>query len=337
LVVLFSAIPLFAQQPTISYLMCDEAKSQLQIRGSFGVDSGSVSIEDTTLGIVSWSDSLIICSLPDIGKGAGGGVVVKSTKGISNKRILSIFSIDYYHQSFRWVPNSFGGLWNTDVDYHWIVNWRMDIEFRKDNNQIRFEASKSSYIFELPKTFHYYDTSVFFNQGFNFSGNIDLTNFMIIFDREKIKAGGSFDTLISFKPTSFDTTGFIQDYIDIDTGYVTNGNIVVRQKKIDSLYNAKILFPPNPKSNVIQKTQSNDPLKFWQEDHSLIINSETHLGPTTASLYTIDGRLLSQTKLDIPTAGIYTLDVSDVHIRFALLVLQTAKGMIMRKILLSEP
>src|SRR5579872_3794142 len=95
------ANPLYAQQPTISYLMCDEAKSQLQIRGSFGVDSGSVSIEDTTLGIVSWSDSLIICSLPDIGKGAGGGVVVKSTKGVSNKRILSIFSIDYYHQSFR--------------------------------------------------------------------------------------------------------------------------------------------------------------------------------------------------------------------------------------------
>jgi hypothetical protein len=77
--------------------MCDEAKSQLQIRGSFGLDSGSVMIEDTTLGIVSWSDSLIICSLPDSGKGAGGRVLLQTIHGISNKRMLSIFSVNIHH------------------------------------------------------------------------------------------------------------------------------------------------------------------------------------------------------------------------------------------------
>src|ERR1043165_581610 len=91
--ILFCASPLLAQQPTISYLMCDEAKSQLQIRGSFGTDSGSVTIEDTTLGIVSWSDSLIICDLPDSGKGVGGNVRVRTVSGVSNTRTLSIFSM----------------------------------------------------------------------------------------------------------------------------------------------------------------------------------------------------------------------------------------------------
>src|ERR1043165_9035787 len=95
--ILFCASPLLAQQPTISYLMCDEAKSQLQIRGSFGTDSGSVTIEDTTLGIVSWSDSLIICNLPDSGKGAGGHVIVQTIQGVSNTRVLSIIRANIDH------------------------------------------------------------------------------------------------------------------------------------------------------------------------------------------------------------------------------------------------
>src|SRR5438105_5539464 len=91
--VIFCSGILYSQQPSISYLMCDEAKSQLQIRGSFGMDSGSVTIEDTTLGIVFWSDSLIICNLPDSGKGAGGNVSVQTVRGVSNMRALSIFLI----------------------------------------------------------------------------------------------------------------------------------------------------------------------------------------------------------------------------------------------------
>src|SRR6185436_5811716 len=113
--------------------MCDEEKSQLQIRGSFGVDSGSVSIEDTTLGIVSWSDSLIICDLPDSGKGAGGGVIVQTIKGQSSKRMLSIFSLNIDHP-FWWLDHGSGqGKWYFIYHRIWEVSWRTDISTRPIN------------------------------------------------------------------------------------------------------------------------------------------------------------------------------------------------------------
>lgn len=336
LTVLFCTSPLFAQQPSISYLMCDEAKSQLQIHGSFGIDSGSVSIEDTTLGVVSWSDSLIICNLPDSGKGAGGSVGVKTINGTSNRRTLSIFLLKLYHLPFVWVPNSFGGHWYATNSRTWVVSWRIDIVSRQDSNKvIRFEASKNSYLVSPGGGWPYHDTSDFFDHGFTFSGIIDLQNLKIIFGQEKFKYG-TFDTLYTPNSTQFDTNGFITGYINVDTGYVENGN-VVRTKKIDSLYDAKILFPPNPKDIVSQQFQLNDPIKIWRENHSLIVRSENALGETTASLYTIDGRLLSRTKFDISAPGIFSFDVSDVHTHFAILVLQTSKGVITKKILLSEP
>ena len=130
---LFCESPLLAQQPSISYLMCDEAKSQLQIHGSFGTDSGSVSIEDTTLGIVSWSDSLIIASLPDSGKGAGGDVVVQTVNGVSNKRVFSIFSmmVDYLYWGWNAInpPHD----WFFAVGQRWSINWRADIGTRGTN------------------------------------------------------------------------------------------------------------------------------------------------------------------------------------------------------------
>jgi len=99
-------------------------------------------------------------------------------------------------------------------------------------------------------------------------------------------------------------------------------------------YGGHILFPPNTKSSVLQPSQPNIvQIKITTNENLTTLQTETSLGSTTASLYTIDGKLLKQTKLDISAAGIYTIDVSDVHTRFALLVLQTEKGVITRKIL----
>src|SRR5579872_5606264 len=141
------ANPLYAQQPSISYLMCDEAKSQLQIRGSFGVNSGSVTIEDTTLGIVSWSDSLIICSLPDSGKGAGGHVEVKTVKGVSNERALSIFSAKVDYLYWGWSAISPPHDWFCAAGQRWSISWRADIGFRTNKfaQVIPFEISKKSF------------------------------------------------------------------------------------------------------------------------------------------------------------------------------------------------
>src|SRR5437763_7976048 len=122
--VIFVCGVLQAQQPSISYLMCDEAKSQLQIRGAFGTDSGSVTIEDTTLGIVSWSDSLIICNLPDSGKGSGGNVVIENKGGKSNERFLSIIYLEVSAASE--IQESNGRL-TINGEWEWHLDWRADL------------------------------------------------------------------------------------------------------------------------------------------------------------------------------------------------------------------
>src|SRR3989440_4082851 len=134
LAIFVASTPLLAQQPSISYLMCDEAKSQLQIHGSFGIDSGSVSIEDTTLGIVSWSDSLIICNLPDSGKGAGGQVVIVNKNGESNRRMLSIFNIAVLHSD--WYAGN--GSYNPKGFFTWNISWRMDLRNDRKDSIVRF-------------------------------------------------------------------------------------------------------------------------------------------------------------------------------------------------------
>ncbi len=74
-------------------------------------------------------------------------------------------------------------------------------------------------------------------------------------------------------------------------------------------------------------------VNYNQESDRIELQSTSPLGSTTASLYTIDGRLLKRTKLDISSPGIFSFDVSDVHTRFAILVLQTGRGVITKKIL----
>lgn len=325
------ANPLLAQQPSISYLMCDEAKSQLQIHGSFGIDSGSVSIEDTTLGIVSWSDSLIICDLPDSGKGAGGGVVVHTVKGISNLGILSIVNVTisrdiYYYSS--------GPTWYGWGSYVWKVSWRADIKSHHSSRAMiySFEASKISKASCSDVGIHpvFWRDSSLSEKDSSFSayGAIDLKNnwFVIHGDMlpHKGKASYMYPDLLKPKLVVYDSSGIIVAIVD-SSGYA--------DKKWVDHTTGSISFPPNPKSSVTNKYQLPNPIRIFQENNALIIYSENSLGPATASLYTIDGRLLKRTKLDISAPGIFSIDMSDVHTHFAILVLQTEKGIITKKIL----
>jgi hypothetical protein len=332
LAILFCASPLFAQQPSISYLMCDEAKNQLQIRGSFGIDSGSVTIEDTTLGIVSWSDSLIICNLPDTGKGAGGNVIVKTIGGISSKKLLSIISITmlYSDEFYRGVQGYYG------PDWVWYLNWRIDlIKDLQHKNNIYFEANRTSFckFFNSSPNFPWRDSSLSYRDSSMMAkGFIDISASKI-----SLTAFAGWHEVTSFNAPPMDTFIFHHADIKFDStgkifGYLDSGSVDIGEEWYSNI-NGNILFPPSPKNIVAQQSQSTDPIKIWQESNSLIIHSENSLGETTVALYTIEGRLLSRTKLDISAAGIYTLDVSDVRTRFALLVLQTVKGTITKKIL----
>lgn len=329
------ASPLVAQQPSISYLMCDEAKSQLQIRGSFGIDSGRVSIEDTTLGIVSWSDSLIICNLPDSGTGAGGGVIVKTINGTSNKRILSIFRMTLSHT--EWQYYGAPGYQHT-LDVRWNLNWRCDILGRDVNlsQVIPFEISKSStgaimYFanpFDPNVIYPWIDSSNLNDSSISLKGVIDLQNQLVSFYPAQIRspyfAGGTVKSKIL--NIMFDAFGNIKGYTE---SYEKDG-----KKGVDSVFNIQILFPPSIKNAVPESEQTNiERILIISNKKYIELHSDYPLGKTTASLYTIDGRLLKRTKLDITAPGIFSIDVSDVHTHFAILVLQTEKGIITKKIL----
>ncbi|MEI8134285.1 MAG: hypothetical protein WCH46_04285 [bacterium] len=295
----------FAQPPTISYMMCDEAKSQLQIHGSFGSDSGSVSIEDTTLGIVAWSDSLIICSLPDSGRGAGGHVVVENGSGKSDVRVLSIFQLFL----LRVIEATY---------QDWIVSWRLDIKHFINKVNERFTNSRISFgiseDFRVRQSYKLGDSALI--------GKVE--NSMLLFDKIRMNGRG-FTTTYQIHSIQFDSTALIKGYSDVDSSefpYIASDSILVQ-----------ILFPPNPQNIVIQKSKPHDPIEIWEEAHSLIIHPAESLNSTTASLYSIDGRLLKRENLNISAEEHYSIDVSDVHARFALLVLQSAKGVITRKIL----
>ncbi len=328
---IFCASPLFAQAPSISYMMADEAKSQLQIHGSFGNTPGTVTIEDTTLGIASWSDSLIICSLPDSGQGAGGGVVVQTAMGKSNKRMLSIFSmvIDRTESDYEGVNGYVHSL-----DVRWKINWRADINYRGITSQFSFEISKTSYglityVYSSKRDAQYpsLDSANKSDSSITLKGIMDLKFHIIHFSLISLYSPDFNGHIVDYQIQGipFDTTGVITGYKEYyDNGY---------SKGYDSVYNAKILFPPNLKSTVYQQFQIRDPIKIWTEDCSVKIKSETPLGTSTASLYSIDGRLLKRTKLDVSSPGVFTIDASDPHIHFVILVLQTEKGLITKKIL----
>ena len=310
----------------------------MQIRGSFGIDSGSVSIEDTTLGIVSWSDSLIICNLPDSGKGAGGHVIVQTKNGVSNRRVLSIFSMMIDHLFWNFLTS--------DFKYHflfgerWHINWRIDIEERLQQ-QIPFEISKSSfgtYVDGMGWTnssvIPWTDSANLQDSSISLSGSIDITHYRIKFNSARMVLASIphfswFDTIYNPLPISFDSTGNISNYVD------SNRPSEPEIKKLDSLYHAKLLFPPSTK-NIVQKSQNYDwDIGLFIDKERQMINLQvgSSLGPTTASLYSIDGRLLKRTMLDISSPGIFSIDVSDMHTHFAILVLQTARGVITKKIL----
>jgi len=123
----------------------------------------------------------------------------------------------------------------------------------------------------------------------------------------------------------FDTFGYISS--TLDTIYI---NSYTRHEI--SYYGGHILFPPATKNTVLGKLNS-DQINIFINSHSIILQSPSPLGAITASLYSVDGRLLKRTKLWYSAAGEYIIDASDVHTHFALLVLQTERGVITRKIL----
>jgi hypothetical protein len=260
--------------------------------------------------------------------------------GTSNARMLSIFEIKM--DSLAWTVNVLPPHnYLFAIGMRWIVNWRVDIAPRTSSIlEIPFEISKSSYGMYIPGltgfsgSFGMSDSTTEIDSSISITGLVNLATYQITFN---------FATLLFNKipyfphkyypnAINFDTFGNIGKY---QKTFYTGGNPI--RLVSDSLYDSKILFPPAIKNAVTQSQQpSSDLIKIFShigsEDHLISLEAEVPLGETTASLYSIDGRLLKEEKISMPAAGIYSFSVSGINARIGFLIVKTAKGILAKKV-----
>jgi hypothetical protein len=343
LILLLTTGTIRAQVPHIDYMIADEAKSQLQIHGTFGPDhTGFVTIENTKQTVRSWSDTMLICDLPDSGAGSGGHVIVQQIGVASNVRILSIFQTTIIHDTF--IDHGPGLPLEIFELLNWYVNWRVDINSRNHSNisTIPFEISKSSFGsstylgYSISDRKPWTDSSNIRDGSISLSGSVDISNHKVIFDTAFFIFADTDLVVIQKKQVkkhvyhpliiNFDTLGGINGYIDSG----------IYHSQYNSL-SGEILFPSGVRNSVSRSLQlTTDLIKIFShigsEDHQISFEAEEPLGETTTSLYSIDGRLLKQEKISIPSAWIYSFDVSGVNARFGILVFKTDKGVFARKV-----
>jgi hypothetical protein len=258
LVLVLCAGGVFAQAPVIDHLEVDEVKQQLKIFGTISSLSGEVTIDDTLVNIVSWTDSLIIVMLPDSGRGSGGDVIIKDINGSSNKRTLSVFKATILNTLFYYYNNpNIGGYSNVD-DRFWHTVWRADIGRRNSisDSLVRFELSRSSYGIRSRNGYidiglRWADTSSIADSSVSMSGSINLVQNKVIIDSAVLRSTVPSPYLyrISYIPwqIKFDSSGYLSGYIDTAYCPSPTGPDLCRNNR---LYNQQLLFPPSPKSAV---------------------------------------------------------------------------------------
>lgn len=84
-------IKAFSQAPVIDSLLIDESNSLLRVFGKFGSASGEVRCDNVVLSMLAWSDTLIMVSIPDTGKGSIGPVIVEAGGLTSTPQLISFW------------------------------------------------------------------------------------------------------------------------------------------------------------------------------------------------------------------------------------------------------
>jgi hypothetical protein len=335
-----------AQVPHIDYLIADEAKSQLQIHGRFSPDA-TVKIENLPQEIISYHDTLLICTLADSGAGSGGHIVVNQATGISNIRTLSIIKLNIDH--LYWYFAGRGGF-ALIVGQRWNINWRADIGRRGANlpQIIPFEASKTSTGTYIPGAapvgssyiLPWSDTSAQIqDSSISLSGTIDLDSSLINFKWARMYLSrliapyhftGIVDSIYHPLSISFDTSGKIKGYIDSN-----HASSPSDKKKVDSLYEQEILFPPGVSSSVIHSNLLNTSsgLNVIFQNRNVFIISDKTCGETEILLYGIDGKKTEEIKINISNPGKYFVPFSKPLVGCGIIIIKTRNDVFLRKII----
>ncbi|MBS1902797.1 MAG: hypothetical protein JSS75_03760 [Bacteroidetes bacterium] len=165
----------FAQPPRISYLQVDEAQSHLWIVGSFGDTPGVVRIEDSVLGTVSWSDTLVVCNIRDSGMYSSGLVSVSNGTGQPDTRMLSAFHLYINSQQFAMTSPGIG--FQNVGETVWGCSWRTDLSAATGpRSVIPFEISKVSSVRvdNFSDTCNWVDTSISVLKSFSCKGYVNV-------------------------------------------------------------------------------------------------------------------------------------------------------------------
>jgi hypothetical protein len=130
-----------------------------------------------------------------------------------------------------------------------------------------------------------------------------------------------------------------QDHTDtwqkIGEGIKGQHSAFVDRKGFVFMGNDNLLYRMSLYASVHPSSSNFEDIKIYLDPslNQITLQSSSPLGSTTASLYSIDGRLLKHEKINIAVPGNYEFDISGFHSQFGFLVLQTAKGVITRKII----
>jgi hypothetical protein len=120
LAILSSALAAHAQSRIDSMKIVTESSS-LEIYGEFAAE-GSVTVEDISLPVTSWSNSLIVCTIQDTGRGSAGAVIVSSEGQNSEPKNITLWegswSQDYVERHSRDIGNAQSLQYRVRLDLH---------------------------------------------------------------------------------------------------------------------------------------------------------------------------------------------------------------------------
>ncbi len=162
-------------QPVIDHMLIDESNGELQIIGTFGSIEGKVWVDSVEMPVKSWTDTLVIASIPDTCRGSAGSVVIGANGTQSEGRMITEWGLKIFYIAS--LGNSQG---YEETDANFTLYWRLDIHSLLKNNKmselLSFTGTHQSNTFQLYKNSYsdqnqrVIDSSKYIDSSYSYNG-----------------------------------------------------------------------------------------------------------------------------------------------------------------------
>ncbi|HET9136981.1 MAG TPA: T9SS type A sorting domain-containing protein, partial [Candidatus Kapabacteria bacterium] len=200
-----------AQPPRIDSMRIDESKGLLSLYGDFGSVQGKVWCDSIELTIISWSNSIIVSSIPIDGKGSAGPVIVESDGIRSNIRLISMWECSFDKNASQYHTQG------STIDYEHVSSlfrFRLDIQSLLIHNSIPKKIDFQTFYSRIIHTYmgdRYHFTEIDTNKK---------TGCLFVFSKEI-----NFNLLVSSTITvSGDTLNYFRTLLDSSLQILTYGD-----------------------------------------------------------------------------------------------------------------